>query len=96
MTRITILAMAALLCGMSVASAQTGTSAAPADPNSTTSDTRKLDQATAPHGERAGPAPSPTVTNTTNSPSPTPPTAEHWRTSNGFNNDPNNPSGAPR
>ena len=96
MTRTILAAVAAVLCGTAIASAQTGTAVAPADPNSTTSDTRKIDQAQAPFGSTSGAPVSPTVTGTTTSEGVSPPTTEHWRTSNGFNNDPNNPSGAPK
>jgi hypothetical protein len=95
MTRTVILAAAALLAGTAIASAQTGTATAPVDPNSTTSDTRKIDEAKAPRGGAQGSA-SPTVTGTTTTGTTSPPTAGGWRTSNGLNNDPDNPSGAPK
>jgi len=98
MTRILMVAVAALLSGTAIASAQTATgiAPAPADPSSTTSDTRKIDQATAPP---AGPStmggPGPATTGTTTGTT-SPPTTEHWRSSSGLNNDPTNPSGAPK
>ncbi len=102
MTRTAILAAAALLAGTAIASAQTGTATAPADPNSTTSDTRKIDEARAPRGGDAGSA-SPSVNGTatgtttgTTTGTISPPCAGSWRTSNGLNNDPDNPSGAPK
>jgi len=96
MTRTILAAAALILGGTAIATAQTGTATAPADPNSTTSDTRKIDQAQAPVGPNSTAPVSPTVTGTTTSEGVTPPSTEHWRTSNGFNNDPNNPSGAPK
>ena len=87
MTRIMIVATAALLSGMAVASAQTATGIAtpPADTGTTSADTRKIDEARAP---MSGGAASPT-----NGPANI---KDNWRTSNGLNNDPDNPSGAPR
>ena len=95
MTRI-LMAAAAVLFTTAIASAQTVTPA-PAGPSNTgtTSDTRKIDQAQAPVGSSA-------TTNTANigtntkTDTTSPQNSGSWRTSNGFNNDPDNPSGAPK
>ena len=85
MTRFMIVTVAALLGGMAVASAQTGVAipTAPADTGASP-DTRKVDQAQVPMGGAASP---------TNGPKNI---QENWRSSSGLNNDPDNPSGAPR
>jgi hypothetical protein len=86
MTRIMIVATAALLSGMAVASAQTasGIAPAPADTSTTTSDTRKIDEAQVPMRGAASPTNGPANIH------------DNWRSSSGLNNDPDNPSGAPR
>ena len=93
MTRI-LLATAAVLWSVGVASAQTGTTITPAPTTKgTTSDTRTIDEAQAPAAGASTASPSSPGTTTDTA---SPPTSGSWRTSNGLNNDPNNPSGAPK
>jgi hypothetical protein len=82
------------LWSIGIAFAQGTPPAIQRDPG-TTNDTRKIDQARAPVGSSTSTATTTTGTNLTTDGT-TPPTASTWRTSNGFNNDPNNPNGAPR
>ena len=86
MLRTTIVAVAAVLCGTAVASAQTapGITTAPAETAIPPSDTRKVDEAQVPQPSAASPTNAPTNVH------------ENWRSSSGLNNDPENPSGAPR
>jgi hypothetical protein len=86
MTRIMIVAAAAVLSSLAVASAQTasGVATAPGDTATTPSDTRKIDQSQVPSSSAASPTHGPTNVQ------------ENWRSSSGLNSDPDNPSGAPR
>jgi hypothetical protein len=95
MTRI-LMAAAAVLFSTGIASAQTVTPT-PAGPSNTgtTRDTRKIDQAQAPVGAGTHAA-TPSTGTTSNTDTTSPQNSGHWRTSDGFNNDPNNPSGAPK
>ena len=89
MKPISVIAAAAALCSSTPAYAQTSENIAVAPPNRSTGptvpDTRQVDQQTmtTPGASAAAPA-------TANDPS-----YGNWRTSDGLNADPNNPSGAP-
>jgi hypothetical protein len=88
MKPILAIGVAAALCGSLPACAQTDDLLARSLPSASTGptvpDTRQVDQAMAPPASNAAP----THTNPTNG-------YANWRTSDGFNADPNNPNGAP-
>ena len=83
MTRIWIAAVAAVMGSVAVAAAQ-ALPAPPADSGTTSLDTRKIDEAKSPPGSSASPTNGPKSIH------------DNWRSSSGLNNDPDNPSGAPR
>jgi len=82
-----IIVAAAALCGGLPACAQSSIAVAPPSTSTgpTVPDTRQVDQSTI---QPPGSSAAPTNGNTTNN-------YGNWRTSDGFNADPNNPSGAP-